>query len=271
MKLVDAEPILGEELLTFYYMSEERVDFRELVKSLAAEFKTRIEMRQVGRPRRSPAGGRLRALRAALLLQELPEGAQAGIDEGGQAPEGDAGSPEDLRPLDRPRADADHRHLSCLPAADPGAGLRRRARAGRRKRGAGNRAYRVAALCARRGPRFLTVRPLRLYSRRSPGGRRSGPDHPRTRHADVRLLGDHPHHARHHRDDPRRGQCRIPRPRRAAAAFRMGRDDLLGATLPSRHGWCATMPGLAIFIVSLGFNLLGDGLRDVLDPRSAER
>jgi peptide/nickel transport system permease protein len=31
------------------------------------------------------------------------------------------------------------------------------------------------------------------------------------------------------------------------------------------------MPGLAIFIVSLGFNLLGDGLRDVLDPRSASR
>jgi len=33
--------------------------------------------------------------------------------------------------------------------------------------------------------------------------------------------------------------------------------------------WVATMPGLAIFVVSLGFNLLGDGLRDVLDPRSA--
>ena len=33
--------------------------------------------------------------------------------------------------------------------------------------------------------------------------------------------------------------------------------------------WVATMPGLAIFIVSLGFNLLGDGLRDLLDPRSA--
>ena len=33
--------------------------------------------------------------------------------------------------------------------------------------------------------------------------------------------------------------------------------------------WVATMPGLAIFIVSLGFNLLGDGLRDVLDPRSS--
>jgi peptide/nickel transport system permease protein len=33
--------------------------------------------------------------------------------------------------------------------------------------------------------------------------------------------------------------------------------------------WVATMPGMAIFIVSLGFNLLGDGLRDVLDPRNS--
>lgn len=31
--------------------------------------------------------------------------------------------------------------------------------------------------------------------------------------------------------------------------------------------WVAAMPGLAIFVVSLGFNLLGDGLRDVLDPK----
>ncbi|MEN2975858.1 ABC transporter permease [Tistrella bauzanensis] len=31
--------------------------------------------------------------------------------------------------------------------------------------------------------------------------------------------------------------------------------------------WVATLPGVAIFIVSMGFNLLGDGLRDVLDPR----
>ena len=32
--------------------------------------------------------------------------------------------------------------------------------------------------------------------------------------------------------------------------------------------WVATIPGLAIFIISLGFNLLGDGLRDVFDPKS---
>ncbi len=32
--------------------------------------------------------------------------------------------------------------------------------------------------------------------------------------------------------------------------------------------WVPTVPGVAILIVSMGFNLLGDGLRDVLDPRS---
>ena len=32
--------------------------------------------------------------------------------------------------------------------------------------------------------------------------------------------------------------------------------------------WIATIPGAAIFLVGLGFNLLGDGLRDVLDPKA---
>jgi peptide/nickel transport system permease protein len=36
------------------------------------------------------------------------------------------------------------------------------------------------------------------------------------------------------------------------------------------HWWVATVPGIAIFVVSLGFNLLGDGLRDVLDPKSRD-
>lgn len=35
------------------------------------------------------------------------------------------------------------------------------------------------------------------------------------------------------------------------------------------HWWVATIPGVAIFIVSLAFNLLGDGLRDVLDPKES--
>ncbi len=34
------------------------------------------------------------------------------------------------------------------------------------------------------------------------------------------------------------------------------------------HWWLITMPGTAIFVVSLAFNLLGDGLREVLDPKS---
>lgn len=48
LKMVDAEPILGGEKVTFYFVSEERIDFRELVAELATEHQTRIEMRQVG-------------------------------------------------------------------------------------------------------------------------------------------------------------------------------------------------------------------------------
>jgi cell fate regulator YaaT (PSP1 superfamily) len=48
MNIVDAEHILGGERIIFYFMAEGRVDFRELVKRLAQEFQTRIEMRQIG-------------------------------------------------------------------------------------------------------------------------------------------------------------------------------------------------------------------------------
>jgi cell fate regulator YaaT (PSP1 superfamily) len=48
MELVDIEHIFGGERIVVYYLAENRVDFRELVKLLAAEFQTRIEMRQIG-------------------------------------------------------------------------------------------------------------------------------------------------------------------------------------------------------------------------------
>lgn len=48
MKLLKAEYLFGGGKLVFYFFSETRVDFRELVKDLAREFKIRIEMRQVG-------------------------------------------------------------------------------------------------------------------------------------------------------------------------------------------------------------------------------
>jgi peptide/nickel transport system permease protein len=41
----------------------------------------------------------------------------------------------------------------------------------------------------------------------------------------------------------------------------LGKDNLY------RFPWVGTFPGLAIFFTALGFNLAGDGLRDILDPR----
>lgn len=48
MKLVDVEYQFDCNKITFYFTAEKRVDFRELVKDLAATFKTRIELRQIG-------------------------------------------------------------------------------------------------------------------------------------------------------------------------------------------------------------------------------
>ena len=48
MQLVDLEHIFGGERIVVYYLAENRVDFRELVRMLAGEFQTRIEMRQIG-------------------------------------------------------------------------------------------------------------------------------------------------------------------------------------------------------------------------------
>lgn len=47
-KIVDVEPLLGGERITFHFVSEERIDFRELVMELAGHYHTRIEMHQVG-------------------------------------------------------------------------------------------------------------------------------------------------------------------------------------------------------------------------------
>ncbi|HEY7424669.1 MAG TPA: regulatory iron-sulfur-containing complex subunit RicT, partial [Gemmataceae bacterium] len=48
MELVDVEHLFGGERIIFYFLAEKRVDFRELVKDLAREYQTRIEMRQIG-------------------------------------------------------------------------------------------------------------------------------------------------------------------------------------------------------------------------------
>ncbi len=48
MRLVTTEHMLGGGRIVFYFNAESRVDFRELVRELASQFRTRIEMRQVG-------------------------------------------------------------------------------------------------------------------------------------------------------------------------------------------------------------------------------
>lgn len=48
MKVVTVEHLLGGERIVFYFRSEGRIDFRELVRRLARHYQTRIEMRQVG-------------------------------------------------------------------------------------------------------------------------------------------------------------------------------------------------------------------------------
>ena len=48
MKLVEAEYSFDRKKIVFYFTSEDRVDFRELVKDLAKVFRIRIEMRQIG-------------------------------------------------------------------------------------------------------------------------------------------------------------------------------------------------------------------------------
>ncbi|MTI96826.1 MAG: stage 0 sporulation family protein [Firmicutes bacterium] len=48
MKLVDAEYTFDNSKIIFYFTADGRVDFRELVKDLAATYRTRIELRQIG-------------------------------------------------------------------------------------------------------------------------------------------------------------------------------------------------------------------------------
>jgi cell fate regulator YaaT (PSP1 superfamily) len=48
MQLIDVERLFNNERVVFYFVSEKRVDFRDLVRSMARDFQARIELRQVG-------------------------------------------------------------------------------------------------------------------------------------------------------------------------------------------------------------------------------
>ena len=63
-------------------------------------------------------------------------------------------------------------------------------------------------------------------------------------------------------------ESRLHRPRRPAAVSRVGRDDQPRAQLSADLVVVLGVPGIFIYLTVLGFNLLGDGLRDILDPQS---
>ena len=76
----------------------------------------------------------------------------------------------------------------------------------------------------------------------------------------------------HHRREPGHpvaGRAVVPGCRRPAADAGVGRDGDDRTQVPARLPWYATFPGLAIFVVVLAFNILGERVRDALDPASS--
>lgn len=65
----------------------------------------------------------------------------------------------------------------------------------------------------------------------------------------------------------RRGRAVVPRTRPAAAGTVLGSMLNAAQRFLTQAPWMAIWPGLAIFLLVLSLNLLGDGLRDALDPR----
>ena len=84
MKLSRVEQAFDGGRLLFYFTAEGRVDFRELVRLLAAEFRTRIEMRQTGvRDEARMIGGY--GLRPTALLHLVAADIRSGVDPDGEA------------------------------------------------------------------------------------------------------------------------------------------------------------------------------------------
>lgn len=80
MKLIDVQYAFDNSKLLFYFSSEGRVDFRELVKDLASVFRTRIELRQIGiRDEAKMLGGIGACGRALCCSTFLPDFAQVSI------------------------------------------------------------------------------------------------------------------------------------------------------------------------------------------------
>lgn len=97
MKLVDVECSFEGNKTMFFFTSDGRVDFRELVKDLASVFRNRIELRQIGVARRGEDARRHRHLRPPVLLQSVSGRLSARVHEDGEGAVHVAQPVEDLR------------------------------------------------------------------------------------------------------------------------------------------------------------------------------
>ena len=95
MKLIDVEYTFDNNKILFYFTADGRIDFRELVKDLAAIFKTRIELRQIGV--RDEDSRWYRYLRPPAVLSYLSVRIRSGIDQDGERAEPVTESDKDLR------------------------------------------------------------------------------------------------------------------------------------------------------------------------------
>ena len=77
MKLIDVEYTFDNNKILFYFTADGRIDFRELVKDLAAVFRTRID----------EDTGRHRHMRPSSVLQYLPDGVRGSIHQDGEGTE----------------------------------------------------------------------------------------------------------------------------------------------------------------------------------------
>ena len=71
MKLIKVEYTFDNNKVLFYFTADGRIDFRELVKDLAAVFKTRIELRQIGVRDETKNSWRYRLMRKTAVLRYL--------------------------------------------------------------------------------------------------------------------------------------------------------------------------------------------------------
>ena len=102
MKLTRVEQLFDGSRLIFYFTAEGRVDFRELVRELASEFHTRIEMRQIGARDEAKMLGGYGSCGRPLCCTTWLNTLRAGVDQDGQAAGSQLESIAAVRPVRPP-------------------------------------------------------------------------------------------------------------------------------------------------------------------------